>query len=154
MNSNEYEFSQNITKKLLNHPLSKAFLEPIPKNAEWAEDYFKIIQIPMDLSTVQNKLNNNQYKSLIDWEKDINLIWNNGKKFNLEKSTIYVCADILERKCEKWFLNIPKNEFEISELKIKKINEKITELLSIEIPEFTLSARLTQEEIENFYLSS
>ncbi len=42
--------------------------------------------MPMDLTTVKNKLNSGQYQNSLQVKADINLIWYNCKKFNLEDS--------------------------------------------------------------------
>ena len=56
MNDVEKEFCLNFTQKLIDCELSIAFVNPVDKNADYAPDYFRIIEHPMDLSTVKNKI--------------------------------------------------------------------------------------------------
>ena len=144
----EKDFCLKTTNYLFNHPLAKAFLYPVSKDADYAEDYYKIISIPMDLYTVISNIQNNQYKSFGEWQNDIKQIWVNGKTFNKEKSIIYISADILDRKSEKLFKSFCRTEQERIERNIKMINNKISELLSLDMPEYSISPRLNIEELK------
>jgi hypothetical protein len=59
-------------------------------------DYNDIVKKPMDLSTLRKKLNEQNYKKVIDVYNDINLIWNNCKRYNMENSDIYNSATHME----------------------------------------------------------
>ncbi len=45
-------------------------------------DYPSIVKNPMDLGTVQTKLNNGQYLYVEDMIDDIQLVWDNCKLYN------------------------------------------------------------------------
>lgn len=48
-----------LIHKLQNHEFAKPFLEPV--NLSEVKNYTKIVKNPMDLGTVENMLNNNQF---------------------------------------------------------------------------------------------
>ncbi|GFU01912.1 PH-interacting protein [Trichonephila clavipes] len=61
-----------------------------PVNLNDYPDYRNIIDIPMDLSTVQERLNSNHYSSPSDFCKDMRLIFQNSRNYNTnKKSRIY-----------------------------------------------------------------
>lgn len=82
-----------------NHPASWAFARPV--NAEEVTDYYTAIKNPMDLETMENKLNANRYqmprtnddgRSLTPREglelflRDAQLIFDNCRQYNSESS--------------------------------------------------------------------
>jgi hypothetical protein len=52
-------------------------------------DYPLLIKKPMDLGTVQNKLNEGEYLYVEDMIDDIQLIWDNCKTYNVAGSVIF-----------------------------------------------------------------
>lgn len=78
MNHLEKDICFNIVKKLEAKPLNMYFLMP----ATDLPDYTKIIEKPMDFSTVKKKIENNEYHSMHEWYEDVILIYKNGMKFN------------------------------------------------------------------------
>ncbi|XP_035213977.1 PH-interacting protein-like isoform X2 [Stegodyphus dumicola] len=61
-----------------------------PVNLNEYPDYRNIIDCPMDLSTVREKLNNNFYSSPCEFCKDMRLIFQNSRNYNTnKKSRIY-----------------------------------------------------------------
>ena len=55
----------------------------------------------MDLSTVKNKLQSNQYKTINDFSSDLQQIWTNCKLYNQQGSPIYIQAEKMERKAKR-----------------------------------------------------
>ena len=51
-------------------------------------DYPTIVKKPMDLGTIQSKLNNGQYLYVEDMIDDIQLIWDNCKLYNSPGSVL------------------------------------------------------------------
>ncbi|CAB5151650.1 uncharacterized protein OCT59_009159 [Rhizophagus irregularis] len=85
----------SITAELKKHAKSWPFR--IPVNGDEVPDYYKIIKAPMDLMTIESKVENNCYKTLDDYIQDVRLIFNNCRIYNAE-GTIYVkCANGLEK---------------------------------------------------------
>lgn len=66
------------------------FLKKIKKKlALGLIDYPQIIKTPMDLGTVKKNLKNNKYKYVEETIQDIQLVWDNCKKYNAEGSVYF-----------------------------------------------------------------
>ncbi|UZO15692.1 uncharacterized protein OCT59_007108 [Rhizophagus irregularis] len=78
----------------------------------------EVIEYPMDLFTINSKLENNQYTSLKEFEKDIRLIFCNCYTYNDIKSKEYCSGKILESIFnEKWNEKIILYDRQTRELK-------------------------------------
>ena len=74
------------------------FLAPVDYKALNILDYPKIITHPMDLGTVKKKLKNGEYKIFKDFMSDLDLIWNNCRTYNQDKSLIVKMANHCDKK--------------------------------------------------------
>ena len=83
----------HITKKLMTYPCAKFFLKPV--DPETAPKYYEIIKCPQDLSSILKRLENNEYNSVGNWERDVELIWYNAEKYNGSQSWINKLAQSL-----------------------------------------------------------
>lgn len=63
--------------------------------------YFQIIKKPMDLGTVQTKLQNNVYEKAKDFEEDVRLVFKNCYKFNPEGDYVNQQGHALEELFDK-----------------------------------------------------
>ena len=82
-------------RELRKHKDAGAFLEPVDWKALGIRDYPTIIKRPMDLGTVQKRLDSGQYNSVLDVAADIDLVWSNAMTYNQDESYIYnVAADL------------------------------------------------------------
>lgn len=75
-----FKICKEITQELLEQPLFEPFRDPVDSSI--APDYRNIIKNPIDLSTIHKKLESNQYHSIEDWQKDIQLISKNCEQYN------------------------------------------------------------------------
>ena len=98
---------RNIMERLLSdlqqHPLSWAFLQPV--NGEEVPDYYEVIKEPMgtrrrpcvitcdfshipglDFSTMEDKLERNQYSNLDVFVEDVQLVFDNCRIYNPDGS--------------------------------------------------------------------
>jgi E1A/CREB-binding protein len=64
-------------------------------------DYFDIIKKPMDLGTVQKRLENGQYHSIDEFGSDVNLTFDNAVTYNADGSVVYTMAKELKEKFAK-----------------------------------------------------
>ena len=95
-----------IIKEIIEHikqiPISIHFQYPVDTKAN--PDYLRVINYhPMDLSTVEKKLNNKEYSLVQDIINDVKLIWYNCRIYNYENSDIYKWSDELEKISDKEF---------------------------------------------------
>lgn len=81
--SNRLSLSQcsAITKIVLNHHIGSYFSYPIEEGDPSFPGYFNIIKTPMDLSTIQNKINSKIYKNSDEWYQDMHLMFENVRKY-------------------------------------------------------------------------
>ncbi|KAJ4932896.1 hypothetical protein JOQ06_029734 [Pogonophryne albipinna] len=75
------------------------FLTPVNQKA--VPGYRKVIKKPMDLSTIREKLTNNQYLNLETFIADVNLIFDNCEKFNEDDSEIGRAGHSMRRFFDK-----------------------------------------------------
>ncbi|KAK8870175.1 hypothetical protein M9Y10_008052 [Tritrichomonas musculus] len=90
-----------IINELINNRLSKIFLDPIDPNDESYSEYLSIIKKPQFLRPIKKKLEENQYKNYAEFEKDVNLVFDNTKKFFGPKSFQGIIASEMLRKFQK-----------------------------------------------------
>jgi hypothetical protein len=86
-----------ILDDLASHPIATIFLEPIDPDLDGIPSYREIVKQPSDLGTVRQKLLNNDFSTINDFEKSVNLIWDNAILFNGGSSTIGAMAKRLKR---------------------------------------------------------
>lgn len=80
---------------LLNHPAAWPFSNPV--NSEDVHDYYDVIKEPMDLSTMEQKLEKDMYSTPQDFIKDMKLIFDNCRKYNNENTPYTKNANRLEK---------------------------------------------------------
>ena len=97
---------KKIITEIINYikkdPKSEPFQKPVDTKVN--NDYLRIIKNnPMDLSTIEKKLSNNEYALVQDVISDFKLIWYNCRIYNYENSEIYQFSDYLEKITDKKF---------------------------------------------------
>ncbi|WRT66439.1 uncharacterized protein IL334_003396 [Kwoniella shivajii] len=90
---------QLVLNDLQNEPSAWPFTKPVDGNV--VVDYYEVIKDPMDLSTMEYKLENNHYESVEDFVSDARLIFENCRQYNGEKSTYTKQANLLEKALDK-----------------------------------------------------
>lgn len=93
---------RHILVELNGHASAWPFVAPV--NANDVPDYYTVITNPMDLSTMETKLENNQYETVDDMVKDAQLgtcvayaVFDNCKLYNPASSPYAKCAVKLEK---------------------------------------------------------
>ncbi|OMJ84518.1 hypothetical protein SteCoe_14324 [Stentor coeruleus] len=90
------EWAEEVLSRMMNHEYSGPFLIPVDYEAEGLYDYPEIITHPMDFSTVQGKLHENEYSNFHDLVADVRLIFDNCRLYNAEGCTLYKHAEMLD----------------------------------------------------------
>uniref|UniRef100_A0A672LXU0 Bromodomain PHD finger transcription factor n=1 Tax=Sinocyclocheilus grahami TaxID=75366 RepID=A0A672LXU0_SINGR len=90
----DYEGLKRILRSLQSHKMAWPFLEPVDAND--APDYYGIIKEPMDLSTMEERLQNRFYSKLTEFVADMTKIFDNCRYYNPSDSPFYQCAEFLE----------------------------------------------------------
>ncbi|EPY51712.1 bromodomain protein [Schizosaccharomyces cryophilus OY26] len=106
----EMKFCQSVLKELLkkqHESYAYPFYKPVNPIACGCPDYYKVIKHPMDLCTMQNKLNHNEYASLKAFEADMLLMFKNCYKFNPPGTPVHIMGKKLESVFQKLWAEQP-----------------------------------------------
>ncbi|KAK3396875.1 hypothetical protein B0T20DRAFT_355967 [Sordaria brevicollis] len=90
--SPELRFCEEVLTELRKqryYEFNEAFQKPVDPVALNIPTYHKIIKKPMDLSTMQSKLNAGDYANAKEFERDFDLIIKNCRLFNGEQHIVY-----------------------------------------------------------------
>ncbi|KAI5954451.1 GCN5 [Candida jiufengensis] len=90
-----YNFMVTLFSELQNHPSAWPFAVPV--NKEEVPDYYEVIKEPMDLSTMESKLENDKYESFDQFLYDSRLIFKNCRSYNGDTTTYFKNANKLEK---------------------------------------------------------
>ncbi|OHT09652.1 Bromodomain containing protein [Tritrichomonas foetus] len=93
----------NILTKLLQHPTSRIFGSKILPGEDFPPEYFEIVKKPIDISTVIENIEANNYRSLKECVDDVELVWNNAEKFYGKKSQIWLLANEVKNIFKKLY---------------------------------------------------
>ena len=97
---------QHLLNELQNHQSAWPFLQPV--NPDEVQDYYNVILEPMDLSTMEQRLEADHYATPEDFIRDASLIFKNCKKYNNETTTYYKNAVKLEKFLNSKLREIPE----------------------------------------------
>ncbi|KAI4877537.1 hypothetical protein NFI96_015816 [Prochilodus magdalenae] len=90
----DYEGLKRILRSLQAHKMAWPFLEPVDPND--APDYYGVIKEPMDLSTIEQRIQKRFYSKLTEFVADMTKIFDNCRYYNPSDSPFYQCAEFLE----------------------------------------------------------
>ncbi|XP_060695045.1 uncharacterized protein LOC132824484 isoform X3 [Hemiscyllium ocellatum] len=105
----EYVSMYKVLDTVKGHKDSWPFNEPVDES--YAPGYHKIIEEPMDLSTIENKLSNKKYSSKWAFESDFRLMFDNCEQYNGKGNEYTQMARAVERCFNKAMAKyFPKDE--------------------------------------------
>ncbi|XP_069124363.1 nucleosome-remodeling factor subunit BPTF-like isoform X2 [Argopecten irradians] len=90
----DYDTLRRLVKSLQSHKMAWPFLEAVDRNE--VPDYYHVIKDPMDLTTVERRLQKKKYHKLKDFVKDVTKIFDNCRLYNPTDTPFYQCAEVLE----------------------------------------------------------
>ncbi|OHS96112.1 Bromodomain containing protein [Tritrichomonas foetus] len=88
----------DITAKLRKSPAASVFNEPVDPKKQNIPNYYKKIRNPQDLGTIFGRLQRGEYKSVLQWEKDIDTVWLNAETYNGKDSLIAYMAHHMSKR--------------------------------------------------------
>lgn len=101
-----YAAMQNLLTELQNHAAAWPFLQPV--NKDEVPDYYEFIKEPMDLSSMEMKLDGNRYEKMENFIYDARLIFNNCRAYNGENTSYFKYANRLEKFFNSKVKEIPE----------------------------------------------
>ncbi|CAG8512732.1 16445_t:CDS:1 [Dentiscutata erythropus] len=101
------KFCSSVLKSLKNHPSAVPFLEPVDPTKYGITDYFDIIKKPMDLGTVERKLNNYEYSTVLAFVQDVRQIFANCIMYNGTAHAFSVFAKDLDNLFNQMLSKMP-----------------------------------------------
>ena len=91
----------SMLRLIKNHKKAAVFLDPVDPILLGIPDYFDVIKTPMDLSTVQSKLDSGKYASVLDAVADVNQIWANAFSYNPEGDPVRLWAESMKEFADR-----------------------------------------------------
>ncbi|KAK5163781.1 histone acetyltransferase [Saxophila tyrrhenica] len=95
-----------LLSALQNCSASWPFVAPV--NGDEVHDYYEVIKEPMDLSTMEGKLEKDQYENVEDFVKDVLLMVRNCKRYNAETTPYAKAANKMEKELWKKVREVPE----------------------------------------------
>ncbi|XP_071445006.1 nucleosome-remodeling factor subunit NURF301 isoform X3 [Hetaerina americana] len=90
----DFEPLRKLMKQMQTHKCAWPFMEPVDPTE--APDYYKVIREPMDLQTIELRINERSYDRLSEFIGDMTKIFDNCRYYNPRESPFYHCAETLE----------------------------------------------------------
>ncbi|KAG2174404.1 hypothetical protein INT43_004427 [Umbelopsis isabellina] len=110
MTKDQLKYSVAIMRNLKKHRDVGSFLHPVDTVKLNIPHYNDIITQPMDLTTVDRKLNACEYENVEDFVYDVRLVFNNCYKFNGPESMISMLCQNVESAFEKGLRQMPPSK--------------------------------------------
>ncbi|CEP08952.1 hypothetical protein [Parasitella parasitica] len=109
MTRDQIKYCGAIMRNLKKHRDAVPFLHPVDYIKLNVPDYPKVIKYPMDLTTVDQKLNSGEYSNVEDFISDIRLVFMNCYKFNGPEAMISMLCQNVENAFEKSLRQMPSS---------------------------------------------
>lgn len=90
-----------VLDRLSSDGFANIFLEPV--DVHEFPDYEEIVDQPMDLSTIREKLKTKKYQAPENFARDMRRVWNNCKVYNQHGSAIWFVADYMSKQFERLY---------------------------------------------------
>ncbi|KAM0677941.1 hypothetical protein BDAP_001421 [Binucleata daphniae] len=139
----QLKYCEDMLNKISKYQNAYPFLEPVDPVALNIPDYFDKIKNPMDLSTIKNKLKNNNYTKPEEVKEDMSLMFSNCYLYNPKESQVHKMGLELEKQFNNLYNKMPTTINETVKKK-RKSETKVSE--SIESKKPKIKGSLTQEE--------
>ena len=134
-----------IIDELCQHPVSAIFMNPVDPEEDQVPNYLQIVKNPSDLGTVKQKLTEQKYKTLDEFKRDVNLIWENAALFNGRQATISQMGERLNRIFQRRMAQIEERPHDIWVSEYLKAQSTLVKLFRDQpkaMEEFNLSPEL------------
>lgn len=121
----------SVINKIMSMPISSPFrLISLFLPSDCGRNVYEILKNPIDLNTILQNVKDNKYDRMVEWEYDVNLIWENAKILYHEKSPQFAMALDLEKWFKKKTKNYPRTKDELWLNKFEKARDKLRDLVN------------------------
>ena len=96
----------HLLNEMQNHQSAWPFQKPV--DAEEVPDYYNVITEPMDLETMEKRLEEDAYATPDDFVRDAKLVFNNCKRYNNDTTSYWKNANKLEKFMNSKLREIPE----------------------------------------------
>ncbi|KAL2934866.1 Transcription factor GTE1 [Bienertia sinuspersici] len=131
--------------QITQHKWAWPFMKPVDVKGLGLHDYYQIIEKPMDISTIKNKMeakDGGGYNHVREICADVRLVFKNAMKYNDEKNDFHVMAKTMLAKFEeKWLQFLPK----VSEEEKRQEEEESEEQISMQLAQEASYAKLARD---------
>lgn len=125
MTRDQIKFCGAIMRNLKKHRDAAPFLHPVDYLKLNVPEYPKVIKHPMDLTSVDRKLNGGQYDKVEDFVAEIRLVFNNCFKFNGPEAMISMLCQNVESAFEKSLRQMPPSKDVSMDIEVLCIEGKL-----------------------------
>jgi hypothetical protein len=73
--------AKGVMDVVMGHPGALPFMIPAVVGDDFPEDYFKVIKYPADFVTICARLEAQKYKTITEWRREIDLVFQNAKRY-------------------------------------------------------------------------
>ena len=99
---------QNVLEQMKKHQSSWPFREPV--SLDDVPDYHLVVKEPIDIKTIEKKLNNSEYRDREQFCEDILKIFRNCKIYNQPETVYFKCATELEEYITPHLTNLKEGK--------------------------------------------
>ncbi|KAK7277309.1 hypothetical protein RIF29_18460 [Crotalaria pallida] len=140
-----------ILRQITQHRWAWPFMQPVDVEGLGLQDYYEVIDKPMDFSTIKNQMevkDGTGYKNVREICSDVRLVFKNAMKYNDEKSDVHVMADTLLAKFEeKWLQLLPK----VIEEEERRKEEEAEAQLAMQLAQEAAHAKMARDLSNELY---
>ncbi|KAG1140984.1 hypothetical protein G6F38_008738 [Rhizopus arrhizus] len=134
MTKDQMKYCAAIMRNLKKHRDAAPFLNPVDYIKLNVPDYPQVIKRPIDLTLIDQKLNQNEYVTVDDFVADVRLVFNNCFKYNGPEAMISVLCQNVESAFEKGLRQMPPSLDELSSPVSQQAPEDMMDYTSYERP--------------------
>lgn len=102
----------HLLNEMQNHQSAWPFQKPVSQDE--VPDYYNVITEPMDLETMEKRLEEDAYSSPEEFIRDAKLIFNNCRRYNNESTSYWKNANKLEKFMNQKLKEIPEWSVSVS----------------------------------------
>ncbi|KAH9768171.1 hypothetical protein KPL71_011527 [Citrus sinensis] len=130
------------------HKWAWPFMQPVDVKGLGLDDYYEVIDKPMDFSTIKKQMEAKEYKNVREICTDVRLVFKNAMKYNDERSDVHVMAKTLLAKFEeKWLQLLPK----VTEEEKRREEEEAEAQLDMQLAQDAAHAKMARDTSNELY---